>query len=158
MPKTDDSELEPNLERQLRSALDRVQPRFSSPRYAGHRSTPWRVAPIALAAGVTGVAVLSLSAAAGSLNPAVVVNRISTAIQPAAETTPTPAPVPEESPKPAPPVHQAEPAPEPTERPEPKPAPEPTEGPEPGQTTPPESGDEHDGSWSSPSPSPGWDH
>lgn len=158
MPKTDDEGLDPVLERQLRAALDEVKPRFSAPRYGVDGPHAWRLAPVALAIAVTGVLALSLSAATGSVNPAVVMNRISTAIEPALEPSSTPTPSPEESPKavvPAPPPHEA------TSPPEPRESPEPAEHPEPAPSSTasspsPEPGDDHSAG-SSPSPSPG-DH
>lgn len=136
MPKTEEPDLGPNVERQLRKALDGVQPRHSSPRYLESRAQPWRFAPVALAAGATGVVALSAFAATGAVTPAVVMNRISTAIQPAPENTPPPAPA--ESPKAVEPDHQS------TSAPEPKETPEPSERPEPEPSEPAESGgDEH---------------
>ena len=71
MRSTDDP-LGPGFEWRLRHAMDRVQPRFSSPRYAAlsaRSRRPWRLAPIALAAAMAGVLALSAYAATGSANP-----------------------------------------------------------------------------------------
>lgn len=127
MPKTDEEPLGPIFDYQLRSALDRVQPRFSAPRYARAGRLPgWHLAPVALAIAITGVLALSVSAATGKVNPAVVMNRISTAIEPTAEPSQTPEPTPKESPKAIAPV-QAAPQPEPKETPEPSERPEPVQ-------------------------------
>ncbi|HVH62576.1 MAG TPA: hypothetical protein VNA65_03140 [Candidatus Dormibacteraeota bacterium] len=142
MPKTEEPDLGPNVERQLRSALDRVQPPPSLPRYQSEPARPWRFAPLALAAALTGVVALSAFAAAGEVSPAVVMNRISTAIQAEPEITPVPAP--SENPKAAAPEHAATSAPQPKETSEPKETPEPSERPEPSDhASPPPGGDDH---------------
>lgn len=143
MPKTDEEPLGAAFDHQLRSALDRVQPRFSAPRYASAGRLPaWRLAPVALAIAITGILALSVSAATGTVNPSVVMNRISTAIQPVPEPTAMPGPTPTETPKAVAPIHQ-------TTEPEPKESPEPRESPGPTPSSP-EPGD--DRSESSPSP------
>lgn len=126
MPRTEQPDLGPNFERQLRSALDGVQPRPASPRYLSDRARPWRFAPLALAAGLSGIVALSAFAAAGAVSPAVVMNRISTAIQSEPENTPAPAPP--QNPKAAESEHAATSAPEPEETPEPSERPEPESG------------------------------
>ncbi len=139
MPKTDDDPLGPAFEWRLRAALDRVQPRFSRPRYANAtgRVHAWRVAPMALAAGLAGVLVLSASAVTGSANPAVWTSRIVTAIEasPTMQATPVPEPtaVPQ-APKAVPaqatsqaPGHEASPKPDPSDRAYPTGRPEPSD-------------------------------
>lgn len=130
--------LDPQLEDRLRDELDRVQPRFSSPRYisAGHRPRLWRLAPALLAAAVLGM--LGLTAYAGSPNPAVWTQRVVNVVHPSpAPRTPEQSPT-QQSQNPEPsetPERQASPEPtekpEPTEEPEPSGSPEPRESPEP---------------------------
>ena len=96
MPKTDDDALGPALERRLRRELNRVQPRFSSPRYASAahpRVRTWRLAPVAL--GVSLVSILALSAfvATGSANPVVWTQRVVTVIESNPPPTSEPSPV-----------------------------------------------------------------
>ena len=134
------------LRRRLRAELDRVQPRFSSPRYLTTRARPvaWRLAPAALAVVLLGV--LGLTAYSGSPNPVVWTEHVVTVIRPAA-TSPAPTKAPDE--------HRASPdsnrsgsteSPEPGESPEPREAPEPAESPEPGEA--PEPSGDHTGSGS----------
>ena len=130
--------LEPRLEERLRNELDRVQPRFSSPRYmaASHRPVLWRVAPAVLAAAILGM--VGLTAYAGSPNPAVWTERVVNVVHPST-SSPTPEQIPTQNPlNPAPsqaPEHHQSPEPsekpEPTEAPEPSGSPEPRESPEP---------------------------
>ena len=145
MPKTEDDPLGPEFSRRLRGELDRVQPRFSSPRYlaASGRRVTWRLAPAVLGVSLIGILALSLFAATGSPNPVVWTERVVTVIHPNA-ATPTPSATPQEH-RGAPPAtpsqqgeHNSSPEPseraEPTEQPEPTGRPEPAESPEPAQS------------------------
>ena len=78
MPNADDDQLGPELEERLRGELDRVQPRYSSPRYvaASRRPIIWRVAPAALVVGVLGILGLSGYVKTGSPNPVVWTERV----------------------------------------------------------------------------------
>ena len=109
MPKTEDDPLGPHFAWRLRAELDRIQPRFSSPRYlsagARLRVGAWRFAPVALAIGATSILGLTAWAATGSTNPAVWTERMTTVMH----TVPSPTP---ES-TPAPPKSQALPPPAP---------------------------------------------
>ena len=137
----EDDRLSPRLRDRLRRELDRVQPRFSSPRYLAARRPRimWRLAPAALAAAVVGM--LALTAYAGSPNPVVWTERVVTVIHPAA-ASPTPVQAPDE--------HRQTPRPNPAatpdrhESPEPKESPEPRDSPEPGES--PEPSDDHSAS------------
>jgi eukaryotic-like serine/threonine-protein kinase len=132
MPNGDEGGLDPRLEQRLRDELDAVQPRFSSPRYLSARRLPvvLRAAPAVLVATV--VAMVGLTAYAGSPNPAVVIDKVVNVIHPPA-ATPSPAETPtQQSQNPAPsetPEHHQ--SPEPSERPETSASPEPGESPEP---------------------------
>ncbi|TMC53014.1 MAG: hypothetical protein E6J20_09640 [Chloroflexi bacterium] len=158
MSKTERDPLGPGFGWRLRSELDRVQPRFSTPRYLNPTKIhAWRLAPAALALALTGFLGLTAYAATGSANPAVWTERIVTVVHPV-----PPTPTPEVTP--TPPQPKAAPAPkasaEPTERPEPTSRPAPTASPEPRES--PEPGDEGSGSDSNdafptPTPTPG-DH
>ena len=136
MPKTDRDPLGPELGWRLRSELDRVQPRFSTPSYLNPtRVRPWRLAPAALALALTGILGLTAYAATGSANPAVWTERIVTVVHPipptpTPELTPTPA-QPKAAPAPKPTAEPTERA-EPTNRPEQSASPAPPESPEPG--------------------------
>jgi len=127
MPKTENDPLGPRFAWRLRFELDRVQPRFSPPRYATRaRVSPWRFAPVALAIGITGILGLTAYAATGSANPVVWTERARSVIEavppsPTPESTPTP-----NAPKAAPPA-----APTRGTSPEPSGSPEPRESPEP---------------------------
>lgn len=122
MPKTED-ELGPVLERQLRSALDRVRPPHSGPRYASGAAGVRRgsIAPALFTAAVAGILVLTLLAAAGSRSVDLqrrIVNTIQSGTStPVAEPSPSPSPV--KAQQPAPPVVTGTPRPEPTQSPEP---------------------------------------
>lgn len=147
---SDPDGLDPRLERRLRSALDRVQPRHSPPRYAeaagGVRR--WGAAQGVLAAGIASLMILTLLAAASSRSMDLQ-HRIVNTFQSATEPSPpaaSPSPSPVQVQQPAPPAQQATPRPEPAE------TPEPSQRPEPGDSSPEPSG-EHSGS--SPSPTPG---
>ena len=161
MPSTEHNPMDPDFERRLKSALDRVTPPSSPPRYesatAGIR--PMRFAP-ALLAGATAILLpLAATAATGSPNPVVWTQRAVSTIESvghAPEASPSPPPSPERS-KETPrsdteapthePDHEASPRPEPSDHPEESPRPEPSESPEPSGS--------HSGSGSSsPSPSP----
>jgi uncharacterized membrane protein YgcG len=141
MSKTEGDPLIPNLERRLRSELDRVQPRFSPPRYllATRRPFIWRLAPAALAASLLGILSLSAYAATGSPNPVVWTEHVVTVIRPN-PATPTPVTSPTQ--------HRGGPATTPSQHdanersPEPSGRPEPTEQPEPKS---PEPSGEHSG-------------
>lgn len=143
MPRSDRDPLGPYFPWRLRSELDRVQPRWSSPRYLTPRVRAWRLAPAALALALTGLLGVTAYAATGSANPTVWTERVETIFHP---TPPTPTP---ESGPPAaapqavpPPIHKATAAPsqkaEPSDRslgggsPQPSHSPEPRESPEPG--------------------------
>ena len=144
--------IDPRLEERLRDELDRVQPRWSSPRYlsAGHRPVLWRLAPAVLAAAVLGI--VGLTAYAGSPNPAVWTRHVVNVLHPS-----TPSPTPEQAPtqeplKPAPTQepeqnHSPEPSekPESTEEPEPSGSPEPRESPEPSASPEPSGSGSSDG-------------
>lgn len=134
------------LRRRLREDLDRVQPRFSSPRYLTTSTRPlaWRLAPAVLA--VAAVGMLGLTAYSGSANPVVWTERVVTVIRPAA-TSPAPTKTPDE--------HRESPdsnrggsteSPEPRESPEPNESPEPAESPEPGESPTPSGDDSGSGS------------
>ncbi len=154
MPKTEHDPLGPEFSRRLRGELDRVQPRFSPPRYlsASGRPVTWRLAPAILGVSLVGILALSLFAATGSPNPIVWSERVVTVIHPNA-ATPTPSPTPQDhrgAPAATPSQKDNRPSsPEPSERPEPtkqsEPTeqPEPTEGPEPAES--PEATDSHSG-------------
>lgn len=142
--------LGPRLEQRLRDELDRVQPRFSSPRYLSARRRPavLRFAPAVLVA--TLVAMLGLTAYAGSPNPRVWTERVVNVIHP---TSPSPAPQQspaqhEQSPEASESPTQHE-SPEPSESPESNQSPEAHESPEPHQSP------EPSGSHESPEPSDG---
>jgi cell division septation protein DedD len=138
MPRTDQDPIGEGFKWRLRAELNRVVPRYSSPRYASptarHLLGAWRIAPVGLSAGVVGILALTAYAATGSPNPVVWTERIVTTVQPnvTTEASPSPAPSPppsepaEAPPAAAPPAHDAEPTPEPSERPESSPQPEPS--------------------------------
>jgi hypothetical protein len=103
MPKTDRDPLGPSFQWRLRSALDRIEPPPSAPRYATaspRAARPPRFARVALASGVTGILALTAFAATGSANPAVWTQRIVTTIKPIPVVV-EPSPTPEETPPPA---------------------------------------------------------
>ena len=145
MPKTENDGLGPAFEWRLSAELDRVRPRWSSPRYLNsppHRVGAWRVAPAGLVVGVIGILALSAYAATGSANPVVWEERIVTTIQPLAvpQTPVSPA-------NPTPAQREVAPAPEPTSHDES--SPRGSESPEPSQRT---GGDDHSGSRESSNP------
>lgn len=158
MPKTEGDPLGPGFVWRLRMVLDRVEPRFSTPRYLDpHPVRSWRLAPKALMVGVTGVLVLTLFAASSKSTPGDIEHRILTTIQ--ANQAPTP---PEDNPSPpakaAPPVavnHPAAPKETAQPRPEPSDHAEAPYSPRPAATPTPD-GESH--STPSPSPSPSGDH
>ncbi|HKW60226.1 MAG TPA: hypothetical protein VJR46_10805 [Candidatus Dormibacteraeota bacterium] len=126
MPDADDE-----LRRRLREELDGVQPRYSAPRYQSARGRPrmWRLAPAVLVATI--VAMLGLTAYAGSPNPEVWTQRVvnivhPTVASPSPELTPAQQP---QNPEPSEKPEQHE-SPEPSESPEPKESPESTGSPE----------------------------
>jgi len=103
MPKTDRDPLGPSFQWRLRSALDRIEPGRSTPRYATASprvARPLRFTRVALASGVTGILALTAFAATGSANPAVWTQRIVTTIKPIPVVV-EPSPTPEETPPPA---------------------------------------------------------
>ncbi|HSP10153.1 MAG TPA: hypothetical protein VLU92_11215 [Candidatus Dormibacteraeota bacterium] len=147
MSKTEGDPLGPAFTWRLRSALDRVTPPRTPPRYLSAsiaRSAPLRFAPAALAAALAGVVVLAAFATTGSANPVVWTQRAVSSIESAGHT-PAVVPGPESSPSPgtespqapavaAPthaPEHEGSPQPEPSEAPERSPSPQPRESPEP---------------------------
>jgi len=143
MPKTDDDALGPALERRLRRELNRVQPRFSSPRYASAahpRVRTWRLAPVALGVSLVSILALSGFVATGSANPVVWTERVVTVIESNPPPTSEPSPA---QPKAAPR--------EGSETPEPGRTPEPTESPEPSDS---HSGSDGAGDSSHGSPAP----
>src|SRR5256885_16182744 len=73
MPKTEGDPLGPEFARRLRGEMDRIEPRFSSPRYLGasRRRVTWRLAPAALALSLVAILGLTAYAATGSPNPVV---------------------------------------------------------------------------------------
>jgi len=150
-----DNSLDPELRFRLRTELDQVQPRHSTPRYLNAHSRPiaWRFAPAVLVASVISMLALTAYVATGSPNPADWGHDVVTIIQ-SSSTTPTP------------PTTTAPPTvrPSPTYRPQQQPtqksveheSPEPSERPEPsddhsgdgsghdGGSS--DDGDEHEGS------------
>ena len=156
MPKTEGDPLGPAFERRLRGELDRVQPRFSPPRYlsAGNRPLVRRFAPVGLAVSVVGILALSAFAATGSPNPVVWTEHVVTVIHPI-PSSPTPSSSPDErggGPATTPGQdgeHHG--SPEPSERAEPSEQPgessEPNEGP--GRGASPTPSDDHSGEGSS---------
>jgi hypothetical protein len=168
MPKTEDDPLGRRFDTRLRAELDRVQPRWSSPRYlAPARIRAWRLAPAALAVALTGLLGITAYAATGSANPAVWTERVVTVIHPALpSSTPesTQPPIVPRAGPPVAPIHAATPEPtekaEPTEQPEPTNRPEPSDSPEPrGSPGPPgdHSGSNSNRGFPTPTPTPG-DH
>ena len=141
MPKTDGDPLGPEFERHLRGQLDRVQPRFSSPRYlAGAGRPALRLAPAVLVLSLVAILGLSAYVATGSPNPVVWTEHVVTVIHPnPASPTPSASPQEQRGGTVATPSqdqnHKTTPEPadraEPTERPEPAGQPEPAESPEP---------------------------
>lgn len=96
MRKSDLEAMTPGQQWRLRIALDRVMPAFSPPRYQTARTSvvrTWRLAPVTLVIGITGVLAMSAYAATGSPNPAVWGQRAESTIQSvrrAPEVSPTP--------------------------------------------------------------------
>jgi len=145
MPNADDDE----LRRRLTDALDRVQPPYSTPRYASARprSLAWRLAPAVLAVTALSALVLSAYAGTGSPNPVVWTEKVVNVVQPPAQSTnPTEQTQPshQQSPSPKaadtstpPPTHNE--SAEPAQSPEPSESPEPTDdhgsSPSPGTST-----------------------
>ena len=139
MPKTEGDPLGPGFDWRLSVELNRVRPRWSSPRYLNappHRVGAWRLAPVGLVAGVIGILALSAYAATGSANPVVWEQRIVTTIQPIMVPEATSAPTPAE------PQREVAPAPEPTSHDNGPPKAEGTESSEPSQHS---GGDDHSG-------------
>jgi hypothetical protein len=141
MPKTDPDPLGDGFKWRLRAELNRVEPRYSSPRYllpARHRIGAWRFAPAGLAAGVVSMLALTAYAATGTANPVEWTEKIVTTI----ETNPGPQATPSSEPGSSPSPHGAiAPPAAPTEHEQPgTPRPEPSEGPEPSSSPEPEGG------------------
>ena len=156
LPTTDPDELGPRLEWQLRAALDRVRPPHSAPRYAqapaGARR--WGLAQGVLAAGVAGLMVVTLLAAASSRAIDLqhrIVNTIQPATQPTAGPEASPSPSPVQAQLPAPPSEETSPRPEPSDSPEPTEKPEPGDT-QPGQASPEPTGDHSGSTPASPTP------
>jgi len=147
MPRTEQDPLGPGFEWRLRHALNRVQPRFSTPRYASGPAPSvrsWRLAPAALALGLVGVLSMSAYAATGSPNPAVWTRQAVTVIQsaghapatvPGTEATPPPVKASPHAGVGTAPTHTPEqestPRPEPSDSPRPSSRPEPSDSPDP---------------------------
>jgi hypothetical protein len=142
MSKTEDDPLGPAFTWRLRSALDRVAPPHTPPRYLSAsiaRPAPFRFAPAALAAAVAGVVALGAFATTGSANPIVWTQRAAASIEsaghaPAASPSPSPeteSPGPVVAPPTQAPEHEASPQPEPSEAPERPSSPEPSSSPKP---------------------------
>jgi hypothetical protein len=97
MANTDHDPLGPGFEWRLKTALDRVTPQWSQPRYQAPAVgiKAWRVAPFLLAGATTILMALTATAATGSPNPAVwtqrAVSTISSVGHPATEI-PSPEP------------------------------------------------------------------
>ena len=158
MPKIERDDLGPVFERLLRRELNRVQPRFPSPRYLSPAHThlrTWRFAPIALGVSLVGILALSASVATGSPNPVVWTQRVVTVIESNPAATPEPGPVqPKAAPQAGPthaPQHQAPDTSQPPERLE---TPEPARTAEPGES--PEPSDHESGSGESADSSHAW--
>jgi hypothetical protein len=74
MPGTERHRMDPYFEWRLKAVLDQFTPPASFPRYASmpaRRVTPWRIAPVMLAAAASILLALSATAKTGSPNPAV---------------------------------------------------------------------------------------
>ena len=126
---------EDELRRRLTEALDKVEPRFSTPRYlsAQPRSLGWRLAPAVIATLALSVLVVSAYARTGSVNPAVWTQSVVNVVAPAAPS-PTGEPTkPTEQPTSKPDASHEE-SPEPAQSPEPRESPEPSQSPEPTQS------------------------
>jgi hypothetical protein len=160
MPRSDRDPLGPSFPWRLRSELDRVQPRWSSPRYlAAPRVRALRLAPAALAVALTGLLGITAYAATGSANPTVWTERVETIFHPAPPTATPEITPPAAAPQAVPPaVHKTSPKPSdkaaPTNRPQPSDSPEPRESPEPPGDHP---GSSSNRGFPTPSPTPG-DH
>jgi hypothetical protein len=163
MPTTEHRRMDPYFEWRLKTVLDQITPPASFPRYASmpaRRITPWRIAPIMLAAAASILLALAATATTGSPNPAVWTGDAASAIGSVRHTVEaSPGPVPSPAQPPAPPrkaavpapshqpEHKASPRPQPSDRPEESPRPRPSASPSPSE--------DHSGSSSgSPSPSP----
>lgn len=142
MPRTEGGPLGPAFDWRLSVELNRVRPRWSSPRYLNahpRRIGAWRLAPAGLAAGVIGILALSAYAATGSANPVVWEQRIVTTIQPLVVPEATPiAPAP-----PTPAQREVAPAPEPASNED---SPSKTDGGESSEPSQHSGGDDHSGS------------
>ena len=134
-----DDPLGPGVESRLRAELDRVQPRFGTPRYLSYRQRPvaWRFAPAVLVASVISMLALTAYVATGSPNPADWGHDVVTIIQ-TGSTTPTPSEHPTLKPTPSP----EEPSPKPSQEPKEHQSPEPSE---PAEHESPEPSDGHSG-------------
>src|SRR5450759_3847573 len=170
MPGTERHRMDPYFEWRLKAVLDQFTPPASFPRYASmpaRRVTPWRIAPVMLAAAASILLALAATAKTGSPNPAVWTGDAAAAIgsvRHAVEASPGPVPSPAKPPAPprkaavpAPthqPEHQASPRPLPSERSEESPRPQPSASPSPSKDL---SGSISPNPSPSPSPEPG-DH
>src|SRR5450759_1908556 len=73
MPSTEHNRMDPYFAWRLKAALDQFTPPASFPRYASmpaRRVTPWRIAPVMLAAAASILLALAATAKTGSPNPA----------------------------------------------------------------------------------------
>ncbi|HYL07669.1 MAG TPA: hypothetical protein VEU76_03920 [Candidatus Udaeobacter sp.] len=159
MPKSDPDGLDPRLRWQLRSALDRIQPPDSAPRYRLEQPAVRGrgIAPGLFAAGVAGLLVLTLLAAA-SARSIDLQHRIVNTIQSATESTPTPTEQsPSPSPSPTPQVAVQVPPSSSPNRSHAAQSPEPSDRPDSGESHSSPSPWGGHGSYPSPSPTPG-DH
>lgn len=148
MPKIEGDPLGRGFEWRLRAELDRVRPRWSSPRYLNappHRVGAWRLAPAGLVVGVVGILALSAYAATGSANPVVWEQRIVTTIQPI--VVPETIPIAPSNPTPA--QREVAPAPQPNSNKQTAPRPKTSNSPEPSHKP---GGDDHSGSKDDPNP------
>ena len=135
--------MDAGFEWRLKSALDRVNPPASSPRYASTLmggAWAWPVAPALVAAGAAMLLAITASVFTGSANPVVWAERAGSTIQ-SVSHTPEPSPSPEPSSEtshsaPAAPAqathdseHDISERPEPSDQAEPNERPEPAEAP-----------------------------
>jgi hypothetical protein len=121
----------PDLKARLRGELDRVQPRFSAPRYLSAPARPLRLAPAFLGASVIAILALSAFVATGSPNPIVWGERVVTVLEPI-QASPSPGPENHNAPPAARPSQTSErESPKPNEGGEAEESPAPRESPEP---------------------------
>jgi hypothetical protein len=145
MPNTEHHRMDPGFEWRLKTALDRITPPPSAPRYTSismGRVRPWRVAPVLLVGATAILLALTATATTGSPNPAVWTSDAGSTIGSVAHASPSPTPSPAPPPAavrkaaPAPthqPEHHTSPTAEPSghyddsPRPQPSPSPSPSE-------------------------------